>query len=150
MVSHGRHRPVRRATAICAITDRKKEVHRHVGRQEDRAAAHRAALAGRPARGRGRGRGRPAALPGGAVIVPDLAALAGVLGRAASNLPARLADADVRALYQPMVDRANAGLAQFERIKKFALVSAELSAEAGLLTPSLKVKRRVVDERFGT
>ena len=39
-------------------------------------------------------------------------------------------------------------LASFETPKKFALLPHELTEENGFLTPSLKVKRRVVDERF--
>jgi len=39
-------------------------------------------------------------------------------------------------------------LASFETPKKFALLAEELTEENGFLTPSLKVKRRVVDERF--
>ena len=41
-----------------------------------------------------------------------------------------------------------AGLARFETPKKIALLSHEFSIEAGELTPSLKVKRRVVEERY--
>jgi long-chain acyl-CoA synthetase len=39
-------------------------------------------------------------------------------------------------------------LASYEMPKKFALLPEELTEENGFLTPSLKVKRRVVDERF--
>lgn len=45
------------------------------------------------------------------------------------------------------VDRVNAGLAQFERVKRFELIPDDLSVENGALTPSLKVKRRVVADR---
>ncbi|MBX3293218.1 MAG: long-chain fatty acid--CoA ligase [Acidobacteria bacterium] len=40
------------------------------------------------------------------------------------------------------------GLGQFEKVKKFALLEKELSVENGELTPTLKVKRRVIDERY--
>jgi len=39
-------------------------------------------------------------------------------------------------------------LGQFEKVKKFALLETELSVENGELTPTLKVKRRVVDEKY--
>ena len=55
---------------------------------------------------------------------------------------------EVRALYQAEIDAVNAGLASFESIKKFSLLDRELTQEAGELTPSLKVKRRVIAERF--
>ncbi len=54
----------------------------------------------------------------------------------------------VRALYQGVLDELNAGLAPFETIKKFELLDRELSAEAGELTPTLKVRRKVVSQTF--
>jgi long-chain acyl-CoA synthetase len=52
------------------------------------------------------------------------------------------------ALYQREVDALNAGLAPFESIKRFALLPRELSQEAGELTPTLKVRRRIVQDKF--
>jgi len=40
-------------------------------------------------------------------------------------------------------------LASFETPKKIALLSEELTIENGMLTPTLKVKRRQVEEHFG-
>jgi len=40
------------------------------------------------------------------------------------------------------------GLAQFEKIKRIALLDRELTVESGEMTPTLKVKRRVVDEKY--
>jgi len=60
-----------------------------------------------------------------------------------------LAGADeVRALVQEEMDRANANYAQVEQIKKFAILDRDLTIEDGELTPTLKVKRSVVNERF--
>ena len=54
----------------------------------------------------------------------------------------------MRALYQAIVDDVNRQLAQFERIKKFVLLPEEFTIAAGELTPTLKVKRRVVEEKY--
>jgi long-chain acyl-CoA synthetase len=60
-----------------------------------------------------------------------------------------LADADeVRSLIQEELDRANANYAQVERIKNFVILDRDLSIEDGELTPTLKVKRAVVNERY--
>ena len=56
--------------------------------------------------------------------------------------------AEVRSIYQAVIDVVNADLAQFEKIKQFALLDHELSQESGELTPTLKVKRRVVNEKY--
>jgi long-chain acyl-CoA synthetase len=42
----------------------------------------------------------------------------------------------------------NAALAHFETLKRFRLVPEEWSLEGGELTPSLKLKRRVVEMRY--
>jgi long-chain acyl-CoA synthetase len=55
---------------------------------------------------------------------------------------------EVRALVQEELDRANAHYAQVEQIKKFAILERDLTVEDGELTPTLKVKRNVVNERF--
>jgi long-chain acyl-CoA synthetase len=62
--------------------------------------------------------------------------------------PAALAPLDaVRHLIQEAVDHVNAALARHETIKRFAVLDAEFSVERGELTPSLKLKRRVVERR---
>jgi long-subunit acyl-CoA synthetase (AMP-forming) len=45
------------------------------------------------------------------------------------------------------VEEINRSLARYETIKKIALLPRELSVETGELTPSLKLKRRVIHER---
>ena len=55
---------------------------------------------------------------------------------------------EIHALYQPLIDAVNADLAPFERIKSFALLPRDLTAEAGELTPTFKVRRRIVNEHF--
>jgi len=63
--------------------------------------------------------------------------------------PATLAgNPDVLAMIQSEVDRANGRYAPPERIRRFALLERELSIESGELTPTLKVRRTVVNERY--
>jgi long-chain acyl-CoA synthetase len=88
-----------------------------------------------------------------ALIVPDFAALERRLkdlGRPAGpdGREELVARQDVQALYQEIVDGLNRDLAQYERIKRFALVPYEFSIEGGELTPSMKVRRKVVEERW--
>jgi long-chain acyl-CoA synthetase len=64
------------------------------------------------------------------------------------DLAALAAAGEVRALVQEELDRANAHYAQVEQIKRFAILNRDLTVEDGELTPTLKVKRAVVNERF--
>jgi long-chain acyl-CoA synthetase len=52
------------------------------------------------------------------------------------------------ALYGDLVREVNAGLANFETIKRFRLVAEEWSQDTGELTPSMKLKRRVITARY--
>ncbi len=64
--------------------------------------------------------------------------------------PAALAGLpDVRQLLEREVGELNQLLASFEKVKKFQLLPRDLTIEAGELTPSLKIKRKVVSERYG-
>jgi len=56
--------------------------------------------------------------------------------------------APVWARYAEIVDEINRPLAQFEKLKAFRLVAEELSAAAGTLTASLKLRRRAIEEQF--
>jgi long-chain acyl-CoA synthetase len=59
-----------------------------------------------------------------------------------------VANAKVVALYSEFVREVNAGLANFETIKRFRVVPEEWSQDTGELTPSMKLKRRVITERY--
>ena len=85
-----------------------------------------------------------------AVLVPDVATLGQRLGAGAASggLDDLVQREDVRSLFQPIVDQANAELASFEQVKRFALLPAQFSIDTGELTPTLKLKRRVVTERW--
>jgi long-chain acyl-CoA synthetase len=86
-----------------------------------------------------------------ALIVPDFAALERrlkELGRPAGSRPELITRPDVIALFQEVVDALNRDLSPFERVKRIALLPAEFTVESGELTPTLKVKRKVVEERW--
>jgi long-chain acyl-CoA synthetase len=51
-------------------------------------------------------------------------------------------------LFQRQIDKFTPDLARYEKIKKIALLENEFSIEGGELTPTLKVKRRVVDQKY--
>jgi long-chain acyl-CoA synthetase len=55
----------------------------------------------------------------------------------------------VHEMIQTELDRANSNYARVEQIKKFTILDHDLSIETGELTPSLKVKRNVIYDRYG-
>ena len=84
-----------------------------------------------------------------ALIVPDFAALAAAVGAAAdADRAALVARADVRRRFDGIVEAVNADLPPHEQVRKHALVPAEPSIATGELTPTLKIKRRVVTEQW--
>lgn len=86
-----------------------------------------------------------------ALISPNFAALEawakeqGITAAARRDL---VQDARVVAAYQKIVDQVNAKLANYETVKRFLLVPEEWSLDTGELTPSLKLKRRVILEKY--
>jgi long-chain acyl-CoA synthetase len=54
---------------------------------------------------------------------------------------------EVQTLIQAELDKANAKYAEVEQVKKFVILDHDLSQETGELTPTLKVKRNVVNEK---
>jgi long-chain acyl-CoA synthetase len=59
-----------------------------------------------------------------------------------------VADPRAIALYEEIVAKVNSKLANFETMKRFRVVAEEWSLETGELTPSRKLKRRVITERY--
>jgi long-chain acyl-CoA synthetase len=55
---------------------------------------------------------------------------------------------EARAAVQEAVDAANQELSRFEQVKRFHILPRDFSAEAGEITPTLKLKRRVIERNF--
>jgi long-chain acyl-CoA synthetase len=86
-----------------------------------------------------------------ALIVPDFNALERRLkdlGRPPSDRDVLVVRDDVVALYTEIVEALNRDLSQFERIKKFRVLPREFSIASGELTPTMKVKRKIVEEKW--
>jgi long-chain acyl-CoA synthetase len=82
-----------------------------------------------------------------ALIVPDWNVLRRQLGLEGKP-ESLLEDGRARAAIQRLLDDMNAELGSWERIKSFHLLAHDFSEEKGEITPTLKVKRRVVQERY--
>lgn len=59
-----------------------------------------------------------------------------------------VANPKVQALYEGIVEGINGNLARFEKLKRVLLVADEFTADNGALTPTMKLRRRVIEERY--
>jgi long-chain acyl-CoA synthetase len=59
-----------------------------------------------------------------------------------------VANPKVQALYQGIVEGINGNLARFEKLKRVMVVADEFTADNGALTPTMKLRRRVIEERY--
>jgi long-chain acyl-CoA synthetase len=94
----------------------------------------------------GNGRKFPAAL-----IVPDFEQLESYakLKNLEINTPAEFCQhPKIIDLFERQIEEYTPNLSKFEKVKKIALLENELTIAGGELTPTLKVKRRVVDEKY--
>ena len=64
------------------------------------------------------------------------------------DIPSLARDPAVQALIQQELDRVNGRYAQVEQVKKFAILDHDLSQATGELTPTLKVKRNIVNDKY--
>jgi long-chain acyl-CoA synthetase len=55
---------------------------------------------------------------------------------------------EMRAILQKHLDQVNEKFARVEQVKKFEILPHDLSQETGELTPTMKVKRNVVTDKF--
>ena len=78
-----------------------------------------------------------------ALIVPDFDAVKRVIPDVTD-----FESEPVRALFQKRIDAYNAGKPHHEQIRKFAILPHDLTLDAGEITPTLKVKRSVVERKY--
>ena len=84
-------------------------------------------------------------------MAPNFVALeewAGQQGIETKNRSELVADDRVIALFAETVREVNGTLANFESVKRFRVVADEWTQESGELTPSMKLKRRVITSRY--
>ncbi len=85
-----------------------------------------------------------------AVVIPDMESLGA--WAAEKGLPTdlkSLADnADVKQLLQAEIDELSAEFKQYEKVRKFAIGDEDFTPENGMLTPTLKLKRRIVLKHY--
>ena len=97
----------------------------------------------------GAGRKQPAAL-----VVPDWEELRSAMSAAGLNAPTGgheewSRDPATVKFVQRDVAQLTAELADYERVRRVILLPREFTIDSGELTPTLKVKRRVIDEKYG-
>ena len=87
-----------------------------------------------------------------ALIVPEkkfIAAKAQQLGLSALNNNEVLNNQSVTALYKSLISDINRNLESHEKIKNFRLLENDFSVEEGELTPTLKLRRKIISEKYG-
>ena len=87
------------------------------------------------------------------LIIPNFEKLkewAGKNGLGSLSFESLAEEPRVKDLYQKAIDEWNAGKSHEQQIVKFAILPADLTIEGGELTPTLKVKRRIIDQKYKT
>lgn len=86
-----------------------------------------------------------------ALVVPNfekLEELARDRGLKSTSRQELITHPEIVAFIQGEIDRATAGMASYEKIKKVALLDRELEIEKGEITPTLKVRRAAIENRY--
>ena len=86
-----------------------------------------------------------------ALIIPNFEALQEVISK--MNIPFTswqgIVDSEkIKEFYREKIDEIQKGLSGFEKVKKFVLMPAEFEINSGEITPTLKVKRNVVLQKY--
>ncbi|MDE1161664.1 MAG: long-chain fatty acid--CoA ligase [Acidobacteriaceae bacterium] len=69
-------------------------------------------------------------------------------GVSTADEQAMVNDPKVKKAYEAIIEKVNGSLAHFESIKKVVIVPEEWTVDSGELTPSMKLKRRVINEKY--
>ena len=77
----------------------------------------------------------------GETVIAEVKSRGGIIGKIVN-------DPEVVSQVKAAIDRLNQGLAQYEQIKKFAVIANEFSIADGEMTPTMKMKRNVVEAHF--
>ncbi|BCS97654.1 long-chain-fatty-acid--CoA ligase [Desulfoluna limicola] len=86
-----------------------------------------------------------------ALVIPSfpiLESLAEVMGLSWDDRASLVAHPEIISFYKYRIEQFTQGLGQVKKIKRFTLLSSALTQHAGELTPTMKVKRRVINERY--
>lgn len=87
-----------------------------------------------------------------ALIVPNFEALeeqAQKEGLSYTSMEELLAKEEIQNIYRREIRHYSGELASHEKVRDFRLVSTEFTVETGELTPTLKIKRRIIEDKFG-
>jgi len=80
--------------------------------------------------------------------LPELQALGKSLGLASTKFEDLCKDKKIHDRLGKLVAEVNETLSRYEQIKRFEIIPCELTAESGEITPTLKLKRRILDKKF--
>lgn len=86
-----------------------------------------------------------------ALIVPDFEALEAFAKKGElkySSMAELITKEEVQDIYRQEIRNQSRGLASHEKIRDFRLVPNEFTVETGELTPTLKIKRRIVEDKY--
>jgi long-chain acyl-CoA synthetase len=90
----------------------------------------------------------------GALIVPSFSHVRKYLEEQGKQLPATNRELillpEVKALIRKQLDKYNPLFSHVEQVKKFSLLPAEWTIDSGELTPSLKIKRKVIEKKYAS
>lgn len=84
------------------------------------------------------------------LMVPNFERLRAQLGNAETSDAALAELPEAKAAVKAEIDKVNKTLADFEKVKRHALLAAQFTIDGGELTPSLKVRRKVVREKYAS